>query len=202
MCHLSTLIFDRCLGEFALYQSSPDIQPYIASNPETSPYIAYSPLTPLPPQTMGEDWAPPFDSADLLMTPPPYGDLHATSPFVATPQAAIDLLLEGLQLTEEDYLVDLGCGQGAINITAAARFGARGLGVDIEPSLVEEAGRAAEEAGVAARLEWRVEDVLETDLTQATAITSFLVPRQLRQVQASPLQPSSPGAAQAAAVPG
>jgi len=132
---------------------------------------------------MGEDWAPPFSSSDLLMTPPPYGDLHATSPFVATPQAAIDLLLEALQLTEEDYLVDLGCGQGAINITAAARFGARGLGVDIEPSLVEEAGRAAEAAGVEDRLEWRVEDVLETDLSQATAITSFLVPRQLRQVQ-------------------
>ena len=129
-----------------------------------------------------QDWAP-FSSTDLAITPAPYGDLHTVSPFVATPQAAIDLILKGLKLTAEDFLVDLGCGRGTINICAASQFKCRGLGVDIDGSLVEEARKEAEEKGVGERVEFREEDVATTDLTSATAITSFLVPRQLRILQ-------------------
>ena len=75
-----------------------------------------------------DTWAAPFDNAECsLVTPVPYGDLHSVSPYVATPQvrlcsiyllyhcyhvsqAAVDLILTELQLTDEDYLVDLGCG--------------------------------------------------------------------------------------------
>ena len=129
-----------------------------------------------------QDWAP-FSCTDLTITPAPYGDLHTVSPFVATPQAAIDLILEGLKLTSEDFLVDLGCGRGTINICAASQYKCGGLGVDIDGALVEEARKEAKEKGVSERIEFREEDVAETDLTSATAITSFLVPRQLRILQ-------------------
>ena len=129
-----------------------------------------------------QDWAP-FSCTDLAITPAPYGDLHTVSPFVATPQAAIDLILKGLKLTSEDFLVDLGCGRGTINICAASQYMCGGLGVDIDGVLVEEARKEAEEKGVGDRVEFREEDVAVTDLTSATAITSFLVPRQLRILQ-------------------
>jgi hypothetical protein len=128
-------------------------------------------------------WSPPFLNTDTSTTPVPYGDLHAVSPFVATPQAAIDLMLAELQLTDQDFLVDLGCGQGTINICAARDYGTRGLGVDIEPGLVAEAQVRAAEAGVAGLVEFRVEDVSAVELGPATAVVSFLVPRQLRLLQ-------------------
>ena len=80
-------------------------------------------------------------------------------------------------------MVDLGCGRGTINICAATRFKCGGLGVDIDGALVDEARKEAEEKGVGERVEFREEDVATTDLTSATAITSFLVPRQLRILQ-------------------
>ena len=99
-----------------------------------------------------QDWAP-FSCTDLAVTPAPYGDLHTVSPFVATPQAAIDLILKGLKLTSDDFLVDLGCGHGTINICAASQYKCGGLGVDIDGTLVEEARREAEDKGVSERIE-------------------------------------------------
>ncbi|XP_023332505.1 uncharacterized protein LOC111704491 [Eurytemora carolleeae] len=86
-------------------------------------------------------WAAPFQDLET-QTAVPYGDLHALSPFVATPQKAIDLILDTLQISKTDYLVDLGCGHGTINITAAKRYGASDLGVDIEPELIAIANKS------------------------------------------------------------
>ena len=130
-----------------------------------------------------EMWLAPFLATDTDNTPVPYGDLHVVSPFVATPQAAIDLILEELNLGDEDFLVDLGCGHGTINITAAKDYRCPGLGVDIEPKLVEEAQVKAREAGVEQMTTFSVQDVAETDLSPATAIVSFLVQRQLKVLQ-------------------
>ena len=68
--------------------------------------------------TLSEDseWCAPFGECSDV-TPVPYGDLHTVSPYVATPQAAIDLLLSELMLSSDDYLIDLGCGVGTINIS-------------------------------------------------------------------------------------
>jgi len=134
----------------------------------------------------GEDeWQAPFSNpdCDLIATPIPYGDLHTVSPYVATPPAAVELLLSGLRLTAQDFLVDLGCGTGTINLMAARQTGTPGLGVDIEPGLVAAAARAGEAAGLAGLVQFRVEDVAEVELQRATAVTSFLVPRHLKLIR-------------------
>ena len=98
-------------------------------------------------------------------------------------QAAIDLILSSLGVTASDYLIDLGCGVGSINLTAATRYGATGLGVDIDPHLVRQASKAAREAGVDHLVTFRQEDVADTDLSQATTVVSFLVPRHLKSLK-------------------
>ena len=98
-------------------------------------------------------------------------------------QAAIDLILSSLGVTASDYLIDLGCGVGSINLTAATRYGATGLGVDIDPHLVRQASKAAREAGVDHLVTFRKEDVADTDLSQATTVVSFLVPRHLKSLK-------------------
>ena len=88
-----------------------------------------------------------------------------------------------MAVSDSDYLVDLGCGVGSINVTAASRYGVTGLGVDIDPDLVGRATEAAEKAGVEHLVTFRQEDVANTDLSQATAVVSFLVPRHLKSLK-------------------
>jgi len=131
--------------------------------------------------TSDDEWNAPFSSGDCSnITPVPYGDLHTVSPYVATPQAAIDLILTQLDLEQDDFLIDLGCGVGTINICAAKRFSTGGLGVDIDPDLVDQATHFSQTAEVANMVKFEVKDVLDTDLSQATAVVSFLVPRHLK----------------------
>ena len=128
-----------------------------------------------------DSWSAPFDNDDCsTVTPVPYGDLHNVSPYVATPQAAIDLLLSELSVTSSDLLVDLGCGVGSINITAARRYNTPGVGVDIDPDLIKTCEVSAKEAGMDHLVTFRVEDVEDTDLSEATVVVSFLVPRHLK----------------------
>jgi len=128
------------------------------------------------------EWSAPFQEIDTQTTVP-YGDLHVSSPFVATPQKAIDLLLERLKVRDSDFLIDLGCGHGTVNITAAKTYGAGGLGVDIEEELVNIATENASVANVQQLVHFRKEDVLDTDLSPATVVVSFLVPRHLKLIK-------------------
>lgn len=132
--------------------------------------------------TLSEDseWCAPFEDCSSDVTPVPYGDLHTVSPYVATPQAAIDLLLLELQLNSDDYLIDLGCGVGSINISAAQQYNTPGHGVDIDSDLVTSAENSAQHHGLQHMVSFSVEDVMVTDLTKATAVVSFLVPRHLK----------------------
>ena len=75
-----------------------------------------------------------------------------------------------------DFVIDLGSGDGRIVITAARHYGARGLGVEIVPDLVDKSRAAARIAGVTDRAEFRVQDLFATDLSQATVITMYLLP--------------------------
>eukprot|EP00092_Neocalanus_flemingeri_P018065 GFUD01019550.1.p2 GENE.GFUD01019550.1~~GFUD01019550.1.p2 ORF type:complete len:188 (-),score=54.27 GFUD01019550.1:5-568(-) len=136
-----------------------------------------------------DEWSAPFSGEECSsVTPVPYGDLHSVSPYVATPQAAIDLILKQLLLSKEDFLIDLGCGVGTINICAATRFQTAGLGVDIDRDLVNKATQFSEEAGVSNMVRFEVKDVLNTDLSQATAVVSFLVPRHLKLLKTRLMQ--------------
>jgi SAM-dependent methyltransferase len=97
-------------------------------------------------------------------------------PYATTPDNVTVAMLELAKVGPEDYVIDLGSGDGRIVITAARRFGARGLGVDIDAGLVEGSQQSAQRAGVADRAEFRVQDLFLTDLSRATVITLYLLP--------------------------
>ena len=97
-------------------------------------------------------------------------------PFITTPDNVTVSMLELAGVNAKDFVLDLGSGDGRIVITAARRFGARGLGVEIVPELVERSRRNAQAAGVAERAEFREQDLFKTDLTAASVITMYLLP--------------------------
>jgi len=86
----------------------------------------------------------------------------------------VSAMLELAQVTDQDVVMDIGCGDGRIVIEAAKRYGARGVCVDIDPRRIEEARDNARAAGVADRIEFRVQDAMKTDLKGITVVTLFL----------------------------
>ena len=103
-------------------------------------------------------------------------DSETDVPYVITPQAVVDAMLELAGVGPGDRLIDLGSGDGRIVITAAKRWGTPGLGVEIDPTLVALARRRAREEGVADRVRFEAQDLFETDLSQASVITLYLLP--------------------------
>ena len=97
-------------------------------------------------------------------------------PFAVTPDNVTREMLKLADVKASDYVIDLGSGDGRIVIVAAKHFGARGLGVEIVPELVEKSRDNARRAGVADRAEFRVQDLFATDLSRATVITMYLLP--------------------------
>jgi len=95
--------------------------------------------------------------------------------WVPTPQAVVDKMLEMAKLTKDDFLMDLGSGDGRTVITAAKR-GARALGIEYNPQMVELSKRNAEKEGVTERAQFMKADLFETDFSKATVITMFLLP--------------------------
>ena len=94
--------------------------------------------------------------------------------YVPTPQNVVDKMLEVAKVTKDDYVFDLGSGDGRIPITAAARYGARGFGVDISPKLIAEARANAKLAGVSDRVEFRQQDLFKTSVREATVVGLYL----------------------------
>ena len=95
-------------------------------------------------------------------------------PYVRTPRAVVAKMLEIAKVTKDDVVYDLGSGDGRIVIMAAQRFGARGVGVEINPELVWEAQDNAKQAGVADQVQFLLQDLFETDLQAATVVTLYL----------------------------
>ena len=97
-------------------------------------------------------------------------------PFITTPDNVTLTMLRMARTNAQDYVIDLGSGDGRIVITAAKQFGARGLGVEIVPDLVKKSRDNANAAGVASMVEFREEDLYKTDLAKASVITLYLLP--------------------------
>ncbi len=97
-------------------------------------------------------------------------------PFITTPDHVTVAMLELAGVGAQDHVIDLGSGDGRIVITAAKRFGASGLGVEIVPDLVAQSRDSARRAGVAARSRFEVQDLFATDLAPASVITMYLLP--------------------------
>jgi SAM-dependent methyltransferase len=98
-----------------------------------------------------------------------------TVPYVQTPMEIVERMLRMAEVGRDDYVIDLGSGDGRIVIEAAKR-GARGLGVDLDPSLVKHATENAQRAGVGERASFQVRDIFETDLSKASVVAFYLLP--------------------------
>ncbi|MCX6551039.1 MAG: methyltransferase domain-containing protein [Acidobacteria bacterium] len=108
-------------------------------------------------------------SASPLTKPPP-----RLAIYVPTPRDVVLRMLELAGVTKRDVVYDLGCGDGRIAITAAARFGARAVGVDIDRSLILQSQENARAAGVEKLVTFRVQDALDVDVSPATVVTLYL----------------------------
>lgn len=97
-------------------------------------------------------------------------------PFITSPDNVTLEMLSIAGVKRGDHVIDLGSGDGRIVILAAKRFGATGLGVEIDPDLVEQSKKNARDAGVADKVEFKVQDLFETKLARATVITMYLLP--------------------------
>ncbi len=97
-------------------------------------------------------------------------------PYVPTHQSVVNRMLQMGQVGEGDLLYDLGCGDGRIVITAARDYGARGVGVDIDPRRIRESNANAREAGVTDRVRFYQRDLFQVDLQDADVVTLYLLP--------------------------
>jgi 16S rRNA G966 N2-methylase RsmD len=96
--------------------------------------------------------------------------------FVPTPQEVVDAMLQMANVTAKDLVYDLGSGDGRIPITAAQKFGARAVGIDIDPQRIKEANENLAKANVGDKVKFLNQDLFQTDLGQATVITLYLLP--------------------------
>ena len=114
--------------------------------------------------------------------------------YVPSPQSVVDAMLEMAHVTSADVVYDLGSGDGRIPITAAQRYGARGVGIEIEPRLVAESNDNAKKAHVAERVTFVHGDLFAADLRPATVVTLFLLPRMLQDLLPTLTRHLRPGA--------
>lgn len=98
------------------------------------------------------------------------------TPYVPTPQAVVDRMLELARLKAGETVIDLGSGDGRIMIEAASKYGARGFGVEIDPRLVKVSSENAAKAGVADRVKFLQQDLFKTDFHEANVLTLYLLP--------------------------
>lgn len=103
-------------------------------------------------------------------------DAADLAPFLATPMIIADKMLQLARVDRDDVVYDLGCGDGRIVILAAKKYGARGVGIDIDPERIMESRTNAKKAGVEGLVEFRLEDVMKADFSRATLVTLYLIP--------------------------
>ena len=95
--------------------------------------------------------------------------------YVPTPQSVVDAMLNMAQVTARDVVFDLGSGDGRIPITAAQRYGARGVGIEIDANVLRQAYDNLARSGVADRVVFRQDDLFTADISEATVVTLFLL---------------------------
>ena len=102
-------------------------------------------------------------------------DNPSLAPFVPSPYDVVQRMLTLAEVTRDDIVYDIGCGDGRIVITAAQRFGARGVGIDIDPQRIAEANANAERAGVQHLVQFIQQDAMTVDVSEATVVTLYLL---------------------------
>jgi SAM-dependent methyltransferase len=123
----------------------------------------------------------------------PIATAEVPTPYLPSTPVAVEEMLRLADVQPTDLVVDLGSGDGRIPITAATAFGARGYGVDIDPKLVAEANENARNAGVSDRVRFEQKDVFETDISQATVVTLYLLTGLVNRLKPKLLKELKPG---------
>jgi SAM-dependent methyltransferase len=123
----------------------------------------------------------------------PGQDPNRLAPFVATPADVVERMLELARVGPGDVVYDLGCGDGRI-VIAAARRGARGVGIDLDADLIRTAQDAAAQEGVADRVQFRVGDVLKTDVSEASVVALYLLAASNVRLRPQFIRQLAPGA--------
>lgn len=127
----------------------------------------------------------------LAQTPSEYDDLEV--PYVPTPNQVVEAMLKLAKVTPNDTVIDLGCGDGRIVITAARTYGARGIGVDLNPERIAEAEANAKSAKVESRVKFIQEDLFKADLREASVVTLYLLPSVNARLKPRLLEQLKPG---------
>ncbi len=115
-------------------------------------------------------------------------------PFVVTPPEVVDRMLEMARVSKDDIVYDLGSGDGRIVIRAAKKYGARGVGIEIDPDLVRRAQYNAQREGVSHLVEFHAQDALTVDVSPATVVTLYMLPEfnaKLRPIFERQLRPGA-----------
>jgi len=116
------------------------------------------------------------------------------APWVPTPQSVVDRMLEIASVSGKDVLYDIGCGDGRIVITAARRYGARGVGIDIDKAMIDESEKNAASAGVERQVKFLCMDATQADISEATVVSLYLLPESnalMRPLLDAQLRPKS-----------
>jgi SAM-dependent methyltransferase len=119
---------------------------------------------------------------------------ESLAPYVPTPQDVVERMLELAQVTSKDMVYDLGCGDGRIVVTAAKKYGAHGVGVDIDPQRIRESQENAKRAGVENLVKFLQQDAMTVDVSPATVVTLYLLPDSNRRLRANLTKELKPGA--------
>ena len=96
--------------------------------------------------------------------------------YVPTPEEVVEAMLQVANVTKNDVVYDLGCGDGRIPVTAAKKYGARGVGIDIDPQRIKEANENVQKNGVGDKVKIMNADLFTTDISEATVVSLYLLP--------------------------
>jgi SAM-dependent methyltransferase len=116
------------------------------------------------------------------------------APYVPTPEDVVERMLRLAEVTRDDTVYDLGCGDGRIVITAAKKYGATGVGVDIDPQRIAESQANAKKAGVEHLVQFKLQDAMTVDVSKATVVTLYLLSSsnvKLRPILTKQLRPGA-----------
>jgi SAM-dependent methyltransferase len=114
--------------------------------------------------------------------------------YVPTPHEIVERMLSVANVRAGDVVYDLGCGDGRIVIAAAKKFGTRGVGIDLDPARIREARANAKRAGVEQLVTFKVADLFETDITEASVVMLYLLPELNRRLKPKLFAQLRPGA--------
>jgi SAM-dependent methyltransferase len=115
------------------------------------------------------------------------------APFVPTPMEVVEKMLEVAEVDSNDIVYDIGCGDGRIVVMAAEKYGAHGVGIDIDPQRIEESKENAAQAGVEHLVKFYLEDAMKMNFSEATVVTLYLLPESNEMLRPKLEKELSPG---------